>query len=491
MKHRTNGTMKSLRHSLRAALVAGLAAGLSATMPGCSTMKSPTQWFSKDEDRIAAAEEKPLSSSIADTGKGIAGQFKTMGTAVSSAMGKAKDAVTATFVSSDNPDDATSLANMPTKLEPEVWVANGQFFEAQGNYAKALDNYTQALEKQPDNEAALLSTARLYARQQQNTSAVEFFNKALEVNPKNASTHNELAVLLQAEGKNAEAQAAVAQAIALDPGNPRFRNNLAGMQVAVGRSDEAVSQLQQILSPAEANYNVAYLHFMNSNLASAQQHLEVALRTDPNLQRARTLLQRISETGAAQNAMAGFKTADEIYRTAQAIATPSQAGAAVFQQQPGSGTPAGTPGINGNTQAQTGFAAPQQFQAQPGSLGSPPNGFPTTTAPTSGSFPAGAPPAQTGYGSQPVGAPQTYSAPPVAPFLTGKRSGVPAMQVSTSGSTASGTVIQNQFVNSPQSQASQDGPIGSSSMPTMRSAQTPSTTSLLPPPATNRYNSPQ
>lgn len=350
-----------------------------AAAPGCATMKSPTTWFDK-EANTAAESGAGMASSLSSTGKGIAGQFKSMGTAVSSAMGKAKTAVTSTFTSSDQSGDPTSLANLPSSLGAEVWVANGQLFESQGNYARALDNYTKALEKEPDNTPALLSTARLYVRQEEHDQAEEFFNKAIAVNPKDAGAFNELAMVQREQGKNAEAQASFQKAITIDPNNLLYRNNLAGSLVAMGRSDEAINQLQQVLTPAEANYNVAFLHFSNKNLAGAQQHLELALQADPTLQPARDLLARIGGNEQAQSAIAAYNTANQIYRTAQAATTPTQAGTAIYQQ-PSSAT---APGM------------------QPYSLGNPAtNGLPA--------YP-NTPPAPTSSASQ---QPSTSSLPPV------------------------------------------------------------------------------
>ncbi len=235
---------------------------------------------------------------------------------------------------------------MPNNLGPEIWVANGQYHETKDNPAKALDNYTKALELEPTNEAALLSTARLYAKQEQNQQAVEFFNKAIAVNPA-PSTYNDLFQVNQKLGKTADAQAAIQRAIELEPSNPRYRNNLASLQVAGGRSDEAVKTLEKVFSPAVANYNVAYLHFNNSNIAGAQQHLQIALQNDPNLQPARELAEKLGGSQAAQSAMATYNAAGQIYRTAQTLSTPATSAAQVPYQQPATGIPAPTQPVSG------------------------------------------------------------------------------------------------------------------------------------------------
>lgn len=321
-----------LKTQFRFALILGLS--LTAAAPGCATMKSPGEWFTKDASAASIPTDGGFTQSLANTGKGITGQFKSMGTAMTSAVGKAKNAVTNTFTARPTDEDPTSLATMPQNLGPEIWVANGQLFETQNNYAKAMDNYTKALEAEPANVSALLSIARLYEKQGNHRESAEFFGKALAVQP-DAGIFNELAMSQKTSGSLAEAQATIKKAIELDPSNVRYRNNLADLLVAGGRSDEAVQQLEQVFPPAVANYNVAYMHFSNQNIAAAQQHLKLALQADPNLQQARDLMDRLGGNQTVQTAMAAYGTASQIYRTAE-TAVQQQVSANTVPYNPGS-----------------------------------------------------------------------------------------------------------------------------------------------------------
>ncbi|MCC7334370.1 MAG: tetratricopeptide repeat protein [Pirellulaceae bacterium] len=292
---------------------------------GCASLSGPGSWFS------GSTGNGGLASTLSNTGQGVTGQVKSMGTTMSTAMVKAKNIVTSPFAPSTDKGDPTSLSNLPDSLGPEIWVTNGQLYESQSKYAKAQENYTKALTVEPTNQAALLSMARLHVRQQQYAEAEQMFVKALAGNPQ-ADVYNELASILQKQGRMAEAQSAVQQAIAAEPSSQRFRNNLAGMLVASGRSDEAVQQLSQVFPPAIASYNVAYLHFANQDLAGAQQYLQTALQADPNLKEARDLMDKINGSPTAQNAVAAYQTANQIYRTAQATVTPTPpANNAVYQ----------------------------------------------------------------------------------------------------------------------------------------------------------------
>lgn len=295
-------------------LVMTLAAITAIALSGCTGLSSPRSWFSSN------ASSTPPTSSLTSNANGFTSQLKSMGTTVSSAMTKAKNVVTAPFSAKD-PDSAvdpeTSLANMPNSLTSELWVTQGQAAELKGNFPAALDNYTKALQQEPNNLPALQSTARLYTRQEQHATAVEWHQRVVAVSP-TAANYAELADSQLKSGNANAAQVSIQKAISLEPSVPRYRNNLAGMLVATGRSDEAVRQLEQIFPAAVANYNVAYLHYTNKNMAAAQQHLNLALQADPNLKQARDLMATLTNNQPVQAARAAYNTAESIYRTAQA-----------------------------------------------------------------------------------------------------------------------------------------------------------------------------
>ncbi len=316
-----------------------MAIGVSAST-GCASMNTTSMWpWSKSA--TTATPSTGFAEKLSGAGKSVVGQFQSMGTAVKSAAGKAKSAVTAPFTGTSKSDDPTSLTNMPSSIGPEVWVANGQLNETKGEFNKALDNYTKALEIEPKNLAALLSTARLYERQGQSAKAAEFFQKAIAVKPDDASLYNELGLAKAKCGSAAEAETCIQKAISLDPSNSRYRNNLASLLVDGGRSDEAVKQLEQVFSPSVANYNVAYLHATKQNVAAAQQHLQVALQIDPNLKEARDLMNRLGGANAIQAAGNAYNMAGSVMQTIQSAGS-GYAGAT----QPASGQAVvGQPGI--------------------------------------------------------------------------------------------------------------------------------------------------
>lgn len=279
--------------------------------------------------------------------KSVGGQFRSMGTTVSSAFGKAKSAIVAPFAGSTSstpaPDksDPTSLSNMPTKLSPELWVMQGQLAESQGQQAKALESYNKALNSEPNNLGALVSLARLYDRQGDSAKSVEYFQKAAAINASDASLLNDLGLAYSKAGNATAAKESMEKAAGLDPKNVRYRNNLATLLVEQGKADEAVTQLQNVLPPAMAHYNVAYLHFTKQNIPAAEQQLRLALQADPNLQPARDLMARL---GGSQSIAQAGQTAGSIYQTVQGLMQPGATPATAVAAPSTGSLPAISPG---------------------------------------------------------------------------------------------------------------------------------------------------
>ena len=202
---------------------------------------------------------------------------------------------------------------------------NGQLHESQGNYAKALDSYSKALEKEPKNPSALLSTARLYERQNEKDKAVEFYQKAAAIAPNNAATFADLGSLHARTGNLTAARGELQKAVNLDPKSTSYRSALAGVMLDSGNADAALAELNQVNSPAMANYQMAYLHFTRKNVPATQQYLSSALQIDPNLKPARDLM---ASMGGAQNinqmaqqGQQAVQQAQGIYQQAGAIGT--------------------------------------------------------------------------------------------------------------------------------------------------------------------------
>ena len=311
----------SSKHTLvRLAIVKQLLVGTVlasiASGTGCSSMSASKGWWSSTGSSMYGA--------TTTAAQGVGGAFKSVGTTVSSGFTKAKSAVMTPFgagkdaVPGDK-DDPTSLASLPNKLSPELYVMQGQLAESQGQGDKALESYKKAIEAEPNNVGALVSMARYYDRKGDSKQAIQYFQKAATVSPKDASIHNDLGLAYSKAGNTAAARDSFNKAISINGTDLRYRNNLATLLVENGQADEAVNQLQQLVSPAVAHYNVAYLHFSKQNIPAAQKELQVALQLAPNMPEALRLYEKIGGGQAIAGAQNAYQTASNIYQQVQGI----------------------------------------------------------------------------------------------------------------------------------------------------------------------------
>ena len=347
-----NTTRRKLAMACRESLLIAGVGGFAFSLTGCTSTPGsrPSIWPTRtagSPTSLSSGAGNGVSGTLASTAQTVKGQFSSMGTAVSSAYGKAKTAVTSPFsgTTESGAVDATALNNKPS-MDPELQVMKGQLNEQQGNYAKALDSYSKALESEPKNPAALLSTARLFERQGEKDKAVEFYQKAGVVAPNNAAIFADLGNLHARAGNLPAARAELQKAVNLDPKSTSHRSALAGVMLDSGNADAAMAELGQVNSPAMANYQMAYLHFSRKNVPATQQYLGAALQIDPNLKPARDLM--VSTGGAqkinqmAQSGQQGVQQAQGIYQQAGAIGSNIQGlfnGApASYQTSPATGS---------------------------------------------------------------------------------------------------------------------------------------------------------
>ncbi len=258
-----------------------------------------------------------MMAKVGDTGKAVKGQVGTMGTAMGSAYTKTKKMVMAPFTTPTNAvseTDPTSLSGGPPVIGPELYVAQGQNYEFRNNFDKANEFYTKALEVEPNNLSALLSVARLANRQKDSQKALEYYAKAEKVSPKSTEIYSESGQIHVAMGQYAQARAQFQKAVNLEPTSRAHRVQLAGLMVDQGQVTEALQEIQQVDTPAMANYQIAYIYASRKNVPVAQQYLQAALQLDPNLQPARDLMGSLQNSALAQQAYGSYQQAGQVYQ---------------------------------------------------------------------------------------------------------------------------------------------------------------------------------
>src|SRR6056297_703237 len=272
-------------------MLIGGCVGLSSV--GCASrpmsLASMNPFKSKTASDTTVTETPTSMSSTA--GKVASGSVK----ATKNVFSKTSSRITGLFSKNDdiaNPDDPLSLSNQPDKLEPDVFVANGQLWESTGNLTKAMESYSRALATSPNHGPALTSIARLHFREKNFPKAAEFFQKAIAQTPEDAALFNDLGLTLSQLGQHPMASQTLQRALQLAPGTSRYANNLASVHFESGQPDLAFAVLQQNNKPAVAHFNMAFLHYKKGQTAEAQSQLQKSLAyenqsaTDPATKRA-------------------------------------------------------------------------------------------------------------------------------------------------------------------------------------------------------------
>ena len=318
------------------------------------------------------------------------------------------------------PQDALSLANTPTQLGPEVYVANGQLWESSGSFDRAMDNYSKALESDPKNGPALGAIARLNDRQNKLDEAVEYFGRAIEVDPSEPSLYNDLGLVLARQEKYDEAVAQIQKAIAIAPANKRFANNLATVHMDAGNSELAMATLEKAHEPAVAHYNMAYLNFKRQQVGEARSELETALKIDPSLEPARNLLDKLGGTQIAQATKDTYNAASAVADGVMNVSAGVQESYQAITQQAAPVTQTLTSGITAGA-VPYGPAAPYgptSDNTVPSIATAPPQAT-TPPAPTTVVAPAAATPAAAPAPATPAPAAAPPATTPAAPAAAG------------------------------------------------------------------------
>lgn len=285
-------TSQPKRRAWLAALIAGSVLGGTAGCSGSGMSLAPLNPMSEPASptagAVAQASPSPNQTLGADPNTPTTSRLASFGTKTKDAVVRTTGSVTGLFTrdkSSDGDDipddDPLRLDHRPGKVNPEVFVANGQLWESTGNFAKAMESYSKALERETNHTPALTNIARLHFRQGNHRQAAAFFEKAIAQSPDDPELHHDMGLSLSRLGRREEAIERISHALSLSPDNSRYANHLATVQFESGDTDAAFASLKANSSPAVAHFNIAYLYFKNGHTDKARDHLNETLQFEP------------------------------------------------------------------------------------------------------------------------------------------------------------------------------------------------------------------
>ncbi len=230
---------------------------------------------------MAQAQKNALKADNSWTGK-----IKQVAYSVSEAITPKSEVVPAA--------DPVRLSSMPDKINPDVYIGLARVAEQEGNTDAARARYQQVLDKDANHFYALIGLARLEQRSNQYDKALLVYSRAAATHGDKAVLWNDMSQFYARQDKTDESLKALARAIRIEPHNKLYRNNMALLLLSEGKTREAFSEMASVYPPAVAHYNIGYLLSQQQKKAEAIQHLQEALRQDPQLAPARQLIAHLT-----------------------------------------------------------------------------------------------------------------------------------------------------------------------------------------------------
>jgi len=170
-----------------------------------------------------------------------------------------------------------------------------------GRTAEAETYLIGLWEHSPQEGPVNLALGRLFAREQQFDKAVQYYHSAIyglwasDPEVKRRTTQLELIEFLLQHKAYPQAQAELTSMASALPRDPSVRLQVAGLLVRAQDNEHAFSQYQQILHidprNAAALYGAGQAAFALGRYRTAQTHLQMAVRENPENQQARHLLE--------------------------------------------------------------------------------------------------------------------------------------------------------------------------------------------------------
>ncbi len=199
-------------------------------------------------------------------------------------------------VTSNNPMIGNAPIHDPNEPKPDAPLtanthyAAGQLAEQQGDVPRAITQYEAANNLDHNMTGPLLRLGLLYTQLGQFDQAVDAWNRYIKATKNDAAAYCNLGYTLELAGRSAEAESAYKSAIQRQPRNETARVNYGLMLARAGRISESLAQLQVVLTPAEAHYDVASVYESEGKKDAAKAEYRTALNLDPDMNDAQARL---------------------------------------------------------------------------------------------------------------------------------------------------------------------------------------------------------
>jgi Tfp pilus assembly protein PilF len=202
---------------------------------------------------------------------------------------------TSTLLDGVPPSDRPA-PDLPAAESAKICMATADNLERASKDADAIGLYERARQLDPRQDAkATRQLAALYTRLGQFDRAKQEFDRALKQSPNDADLLNDLGYSYYCRGLWPEAEMALRKALSADSKHSRAWINLGMTLGQQGRYGESIDAFRQTVSPGKAYCNLAFVLTVQGKLDRARDAYRDALRIEPDLQLARTALEKLNE----------------------------------------------------------------------------------------------------------------------------------------------------------------------------------------------------
>lgn len=180
-------------------------------------------------------------------------------------------------------------------INARTHFAAGQLAESQGDLGSATAQYQKALALDPKYADAMFRLGCAQTTARDFPKALDTWNRYVKLTNGSATAYNNLAFCQELAGNAAAAEGDYRLGIEREPTNEACHVNYGLMLARHGRPNEALLQLQSVLPPAKAHYDLASVYEQSGHKKEAKAEYAKALELDPNLGDAKAKLASLEE----------------------------------------------------------------------------------------------------------------------------------------------------------------------------------------------------
>lgn len=186
-----------------------------------------------------------------------------------------------------------------------------------GDLPTATESYQMVLDQEPKNIEAQLGLARIAMMKNHRGEAEVKFREAMKLAPSDPHVLDQVAQFYAEGGEWDRAAVLLEHAVQLNPDHKEYRYHYAVSLAHTGATQNAYREFRHVMGDAETHYNIAHILHQTGNWSGAEQHVNHALRIQPDLVPARNLMAELLKSGGQEMQYVNHETAPRRTSVAQ------------------------------------------------------------------------------------------------------------------------------------------------------------------------------